>query len=411
MAGLFISAGFPAAARAVGEVGRYTVFAGQGINLTGGLVVPYGSVGSNGNVAIGTFSHIGGGVGGGGDFNSAAQSPGASTVGGPITFNGNVYMGSFDTVVGPINIGASAVFGSSLNASSDITAGQGISASFSTINGTVRAGGDVNFTTSFDTITGNVFGNGNVNLQGTVNGNVTYGNTLTTGGFTHITGSTTHGTVIVSPASYVAQSVPAADVFTSGGANVTNGGSAATPLPPGSYGDLGFTSFADLYLGPGNYYFNSLAFNGLTSLHFVNLTPTSHINIYSTGDISGSLFFPTVNGVDFSQVDPSLAANVSLETLGNYSLDSSMFGSIFAPNGSVTLTNFETVYSNVIAGATINAGTITVLPEQASLGLLALTAPLLLRRRRRFVCGQSTRRRCVSSLPPLESTRYRRAAS
>jgi hypothetical protein len=78
------------------------------------------------------------------------------------------------------------------------------------------------------------------------------------------------------------------------------------------------TGFANLYLGPGNYYFSSLAFNDLTSIHLVNLTAGSPISIYSTGDISGSLFLPTVNGVNWSSADTALASNVLFETLETF---------------------------------------------------------------------------------------------
>jgi hypothetical protein len=242
-------------------------------------------------------------------------------------------------------------------------------------------------------VTGNVSANHDVDIEGTLTGNVRYGNTLTTGSSTHISGSSVKGTTPVQPLAYVPKVVPPADVFTSGGATVTNGGTAASPLAPGSYGGLGFTGFSDLYLGPGNYDFSSLAFNGQTSLHFVNLTSTNKIHVFSTGDISGTLFFPTLNGTSFSSADPALAANIVIETLGNYSLDSDMDGTIFAPNGSITLGSFRNINGSLIAGNTVNAGSVTVnyvapaetvyaVPEPECLSLLALAFPLLARRRR-----------------------------
>lgn len=391
---LWVAGSIGFASNVSADITNYAVFGKNGVALTGKDVVEAGLVGSNGPVAIGTFSQLSAGIGGGGDFNTSASAPGSMSIGGPITFNGNVYLGSFNNLYGPINAGADASFGSSLKTNFDINAGGSFNASFSTINANVHAGVDAKLTTSFDTVTGNVSGNHNVEVQGVVNGNVTYGNTLTTGAFTHLNGLVVHGTTPVSPIPYLPQTVPAADAFTSGGATITDGGSAAAPLAPGSYGGLGFSSFADLYLGPGNYYFSSLAFNGLTSLHLVNLTGSNSIHIYSTGDISGSLFFPTVNGQSFTAADPALASNVLLETLGNYSLDSDMYGTIFAPNGSITLGNFRTICGSLIAGDTISAGSLTVgyvapfeaayvVPEPAALPLAALMVGALACRRER----------------------------
>jgi cytoskeletal protein CcmA (bactofilin family) len=382
----------PFTARAAG-ITSFAIFGGNGVNITGGATVNSGLVGSNGSVSVGTFSKIFGGLAGGGDLNTPANAGGSMHMDGPTTFNGNVYYGSFNNLFGPVNAGQDAFFGSSLVTNSDITVGGEFSASFSTIKGNISAGIDARLTTSFDNVTGNVSANHDVDIEGTLTGNVRYGNALTTGSSTHISGSSVKGTTPVQPLAYVPKVVPPADVFTSGGVAVTNGGSALSPLAPGSYGGLGFTGFSDLYLGPGNYYFSSLAFNGLTSLHFVNLTGSNKIHLFSTGDISGTLFFPTVNGTGFSSADPALASNVIVETLGNYTLDSDMYGSIFAPNGSITLGSFDKIDGSLIAGNTVNAGSVTVnyvapaetvyaVPEPGCLSLLALALPLLARRRK-----------------------------
>jgi hypothetical protein len=179
--------------------------------------------------------------------------------------------------------------------------------------------------------------------------------------------------------------LPHADAFTSGGADVTNGGTATAPLAPGSYGNLNLSGFSNLYLQPGNYYFSSLAFSGLTSLQLVGLTANSSIHIYSTGDVSGSLFFPTVNGVGWGSADTSLASNVLFETLGDFSLSGTVYGSVFVPNGSANLSGFETIDGSLTVGGTINVpqGGLTVqVPEPASLGV-AIILPFMLRRRRR----------------------------
>ena len=68
-------------------------------------------------------------------------------------------------------------------------------------------------------------------------------------------------------------------------------------------------------------------------------------NIFATGNVYEDTFANvTVNGASYSSANSSLAANVLLETLGDYSQNSlgsvNFFGTIFAPDGDVTIGRF-----------------------------------------------------------------------
>ena len=54
----------------------------------------------------------------------------------------------------------------------------------------------------------------------------------------------------------------------------------------GKYGDLNLASFNDLYLVPGNYSFTSLELLHSPTIHLLNLTSQSQINIFVTGDVT-----------------------------------------------------------------------------------------------------------------------------
>jgi hypothetical protein len=92
----------------------------------------------------------------------------------------------------------------------------------------------------------------------------------------------------------------------------------------------------------------------------------------------------TVNGASFSSANSSLAADVLLETLGNYSQNTlgsvNFFGTIFAPDGNVTIGQFSNLTGQIIAGGQVSIGVgfnqsfvaSQTLPEPSSLLTLAL---------------------------------------
>ncbi len=391
---LVLAVAFPGlSSSAFADISAYAIWGRQGVHIGQSANVISGLTGSNGPVDSGDFVNYRGGLMGGGDLTYTGN--GEYNVYGPTTFNGNASFGIYNTFAGPINSGGNVSFSGSPTVTGDISAAGSVTiGGAGTLHGNIKAGGDAIIGGVFTIQTGNVSANQLLTVNGTVNGNVTYGGVLAVGTFGAISGSRSRATMPVLPIAYMPQTLPAADVFSSGGANVTAGGSAAAPLAPGSYGSLAFSGFSDLYLGPGNYYFSNLNFSGLTSLHFVNLGGASKIHIFSTGDVTGTLHFPTVNGVKFAQADPSLGANVLLETLGNFTMSSDFYGSIFAPNGSITTGSYATIDGSLIAGNLVTAAvgttvnyaapleTAYIVPEPASLSLVAIAIPILVRRRR-----------------------------
>jgi cytoskeletal protein CcmA (bactofilin family) len=328
----------------------YSLFGARGVDLQG-ATVKGGIVGSNNDVAVGSFSSFSA-LAGGGEL--IAQGP---TVSGSVTFNGNVSLGGA-TVGGPINSGKDVTV-TSFGSTHSITAGGDVTFNGSTIAGNVTAGNDFTLGTSV-TFNGNAAANNNVFINGsTIHGNLTYGNSLFFGSFGgSITGTTTVAPVVANPSTFTPLTLPTAIPFTSGGANLTTGGSQANPLAPGSYGDLHLGSFQDLYLGPGNYYFSSIEILNSQSIHLVGLTAQNSINIFVTGNFTeGALSSTTVDGLAFGSADPTLAKNVFIETLGNFTQDSlggdQTFGTIFAPNGDVNFGQFSSVTGSVLAGGRV----------------------------------------------------------
>jgi predicted acyltransferase (DUF342 family) len=338
------------------QVGGYAVFGTQGVSI-GQSGAINGVVASNGDVAVNPFSTFNGLTGGG---SLLGNSLGDFTVNGPVTFNGNVVTGQSATITGPINSGGNVDLRFAgtktgpITARGDVFQGQG-----STTTGNIAAGGSFS-NADFSVVNGNVSANSNVTVDGAVKGNVVFGGTLSVGPFGSITGTQTHGTVAVNPTSYALASIPNADSFSSGGPPVTGGTSLANPLAPGSYGALNIPTFGKLYLTAGNYFFDSFSFNG-DSIHLLNLTPQSHINIFVKGDVFENTFANIfVDEQPFGSANASLASNVLLETLGNYSQNSlgsvEFFGTIFAPDGNIAIGQFSSLTGSLIAGGRVDVG-------------------------------------------------------
>jgi hypothetical protein len=395
---VFLAAGFASGGVALGGyVGDYAVFGGQGVSIGGSSTVD-GIVASNGNVAVDVFSMFEG-LTGGGSLGTPTKASTDFTVNGPVTFNGGVYT-SGATFNGAINSGGAVnVDGSSTES---ITATGSVSTGHATVNGNVATAGD--FTdTSGGIVNGDVAANGKATVGGAIHGNVTYGTSLAVVGFGSISGSTTQGTTTVIPSSYTQTSIPPAHSFTAGGPDVTSGGSASTPLAPGTYGALNIERFAELYLTSGNYYFTSINFLG-DAINFLNVGPKSHVNIFVTGDVFESDFARvTVNGASYSNADSSLASDILLETHGNYSSNgaNSFFGTISAPDGNVTLGNSYNLTGQVVAGGQFTTGdffdqvfvpsAMFAVPEPKAIHMTTIGAGLILvvLRLRRAACRRS----------------------
>lgn len=378
--------------------GEYAIFGNLGVSIDASATVS-GTVASNYDVLVNPFSTFtslqgggtlfGGGTGGG---------SGAFTVTGETIFNGDVQASSSATFGGTIHAGGSVDLTFAQGTTGPIVArGNVLQGQSATTNGDILAGGSF-INQNFSVVNGNVHANGSVYVNGTVNGNVTYLGVSNVGTFGKITGTRTVAATVVNPAAYVPITTPAATAFTSGGANITQGNTLATTLQPGSYGSVNIPTFGNLHLTAGDYFFDSVTFNG-NAIYINNLTEENRLRIFVTGDVYQTTFSTVyVNGVAFTGAANSLADNVLLETHGKYfqtppglgSVD--FFGTIFAPFGDITIGNYSDLKGALVAGGQVKIGVgfnmpfaaaSVPVPEPASLGVLAAGGMMLLKRRRR----------------------------
>ena len=362
-----------------GSVTDYAVFGVQGVSIDfGGRV--NGVVASNGNLAIGGGGSSYGGLQGGGSLRPSTG--GFLTVNADVTFNGDVTTGGLSVITGRINAGGNLEVDQGTRTAAIVAAGNVTMYPSAITTGSITAGG--NFSNAGPgVVNGDVAAAGSATIGGRVNGNVTYGTTATVSAGAAVTGSLTHGSTTAIPATYSPTRIPMADTFTAGGADVIAGGSAANPLTPGSYGALNITTFSQLYLTAGDYYFKSFNFAGF-AINLLNVGTNSHINIFVTGDYNEASLSPlNINGHAYSAADAALGADVRIETLGNFTRGdyATGIGTVFAPNGNVSIGINNQLAGQIIAGGQVDvsfnfkqtfvAGSATV-PEPGSMALTAV---------------------------------------
>ena len=387
LAALGFVASLPAVAQS--PLSHFAVFGASGVQANVGTAT--GLIGSNGDVSLGYFATIPGLFSGG-----ALTTLGSETINGPVVANGGGNFGAFVNVNGSLDVAGDATFTNGPTINGNVTTGGSLTYGVGgTITGTVKAGKD--FTQGgLATVNGNVYANHNADVEAAVNGNVIYGNALTVGVFGSISGARTQGTVSVAPARFAPIAVRPADYFLTGGANVTSGGTLAAPLAPGKYGALTLGNFGDLFLKPGNYYFDSVTLTGSDTIHLLNLTANNRVRIFVSGAVNIGNFVGTkVNESSISAANQGLASQVLWETKGGFNSASDQFGSVFAPNANITFGNFDTIYGALVSGQlVILPGSNTVnfvgnsdlgVPEPGPLALLisgGLCLAGFLRRRR-----------------------------
>jgi hypothetical protein len=344
------------------------VFAGGNLTFNAFDAVTGGPVVANGNVL-----HNGGSLDvpsiyAGGTFTDTRAS--FQNTSGEILFGGDI------TNLG----GPGSIFGGNITSGGSIaflTANE-------TINGNVTARNNVALTFAFSTINGNVLAGGDVSLIGTVVGNVTYGGNYTLSGFGQVTGTTTHGGA-VTPTPYVPLTLPAGRALAPGASDVTLGNSETRSLAPGAYGAVTFGAGDTLQLSAGQYIFSSIS-NGFAFNNLSFDTSGGPINIFVAGDWDFKLG-QVINGQPLSggAPNPLDSTGIFLEVGGNFTADASLYGTVFAPNGNITLDSFASVTGRVLAGhdVTINTGSVTVVPEPASAAVLLAGACWVLTRGRR----------------------------
>jgi hypothetical protein len=346
------------------------VFAGRDIVVTGTSTVRGGPVAANGNV-----THTGGSLtvesayAGGAFTRSGAAFQSAS---GDLLFNGSI------TGIG----GPSSVFAGDVTSGTNVTF---LPTSGSVVGGNVTAAGNVDQAFTLSTIHGSVRAGGNVNVQGRVDGNVTYGGSLTTGPFTTVGGATAKGGAVVPPA-YVPLTLPAGRNLTPGATNVTVPTFGTAALTPGDYGALSLGSSTSVSLTAGRYVFATItSSSSLNQMRFD--TTGGPIDLYVAGNLSFDLV-QVINGVALfsgTRPNPDESLKIALEVGGSYTGQSEFYGTVVAPNGDITLGLTGDVTGRVLAGRDVilNTSDVTVVPEPAVAGGLAVVLPGLLARRRR----------------------------
>ena len=368
---------------------NFAVFGSSGVQADVGTAT--GILGSNGDLSLGYFANVPGLFSGG-----SLTTLGSETINGPVVANGGGNFGAFVNINGSLDVAGDATFSNGPTIVGNVATGGSLTYGVGgTITGTIRTGKD--FTQGgLATVNGPVFAGRNADVEAAINGNVTYGNALTVGVFGSISGTKTHAPTSVTPAHFTPVTVRPADYFLSGGANVVSGGTLAAPLAPGKYGALNLAVFQDLYLKPGNYYFDSVNLTGSETIHLPNLTGNSRVRIFVNGNVNIGNFVGTkVNEISVSAANQAVASQVFWETKGTYNSLSDQYGSVFAPNGNITFGNFDTIYGALVSGQqvilpgsnTVNFVTNTDLtvPEPGAMTLLTSGALCLvgLSRRRK----------------------------
>jgi len=340
------------------------VFAGGNLTFNGFNTVNGGAVVSNGNVL-----HDGGtltvpSMYAGGTFTRTPAS--FQNTAGEILFGGDITdLGGPGSVIG-----------------GDVTSGGSVALldSSQTVNGNVTARFNVSQPFSISAINGNILAGGNVNIQGTVNGSVAYGGTLTLGTFAQVSGTTMQGGP-VTPQPYIPLTLPAGRNLMPGATNVTLANFETRSLTPGAYGTLAFASGNTVNLTAGQYIFGGIS-NSFTLNKLSFDTSGGPINIFVAGNLNFNLV-QVINGVQLfagGTPNPLDSQKIFWEVGGNFVGNASIYGTIFTPNGHITMNSFADVTGRVLAGqnVTFNSGSVTVVPEPATLGMAAACGLLLL---------------------------------
>ena len=370
----------------------FAIFGRDSLTFEGFIDITGAPAASNGNVR-----HTGGSgsfpaLFGGGTL--LGEGTARTNVLGDVIFNGDVTINHLSDVGGSVHSGGNldfkgggfATVGGDLIATGSVTTGSTV-----TVNN-ILAGGNVGIGSSSHVLQ-NVGSNGNVHLgiSADVDGHVTHAGTLTMDAFATV-GSSSTGTVTPAPKTYTHVSLPPATSYTSGGADVILNILDNRTLAPGSYGDLAFNGSSTLNLSSGTYFFDSIDTTSPTgSLITLNLNLNNGpLRILVTGDVDLDVVLPLqVNGAPMSNANPALAGGVLLESHGDIFFEGDFFGTLFAPQGTITTGTINNIIGSVIAqNAVIGSSTdvtyvtSSFLPEPGSLSIAGLAAGILMRRRR-----------------------------
>lgn len=355
---LFSLGGIASACDAQSPLTQFAVFGAGGVTLDGPASVDAGLIGSNGDVSLGPSTKCAGVAGGSLRFSSV----GGVAVSGPITVNGEIALGLASKINGDINGGASIAVAPQSHVSGSVTAAQDIKVGAAgDMTGDIRAGRDF-YQEAFHTLSGNVLAKGGAEIKGTVNGSVTCkALSVPFGG--HVNGPAKPGTGDVTPAKYTPLTLPAAAPIPVNDHAITGSSSPDAPVKPGRYGALVLGDNQKLYLTAGDYYFSRMILSKTSSVHLVNVSASHGLHVFVATDITVGIFVTTfVNGLPSADADASLARKVLWEVGGNFeaapdvSGSGDFFGTVFAPKGSISLGNYESLTGSLVSGRRITAG-------------------------------------------------------
>lgn len=353
------------------------------------------SVYAGGNIVFESFTEVGqGAIVAGGDITHSGGTLTAQSIFGEGGFDGGDGA-DFQDTSGPIYVNGDIA---NLGGSGSVIGGSLTSASGSIelvgsvdVNGNVTAAGAVTQDFSFSVINGNVLAGGDVLIGGSVNGSVTHGGALTFGPFadaSDISGASTAGGP-VTPTPFVAPALPAGTAAVAGFNDINLDTFDDITLAPGTFGTLNFASANTVSLSAGTYVFQNIVSDfSLNELAF-DVTG-GDIQIFIVEPDAGFDLIQSINGERLfagNEPDPTLADAITLEVADSFTLGSDFFGTLFAPNGDITLEIFTGVEGQVLAGGNLifegSNAVNTIIPEPATAALLTLGGLLLTRRRAR----------------------------
>ena len=211
------------------------------------------------------------------------------------------------------------------------------------LNGSAYAGGDLQFGQDETVGSSSFLREVVVNGDAAIGGDVTIWGNLDANSYTLGTGATVSGDATApSSNTFALISMPAATVFTAGGADqqIPAPSGTSLTLAPGIYGAMETTRQVQaLNLSSGDYYFDSMSVQGGFILN-VDLTSGNPINIYVVGnvDFSSQGLQLNVNGTGTNNAfvpisdAPELAALIYMETYGNFAMggENSWGGTVYA---------------------------------------------------------------------------------
>jgi len=352
----------------------FVIFSGGGLSASGGN-----------ETSIGGHVLVNGNIG----SNQDLFQQGNPLTGYPAQLNGSAYAG------GALTFGQDLTVGSSSGPLREVVA-----------NGAASIGGGAN-------IYGNLYGNSvtlgqltGIRKAGGVGGNVQY-----TTSYTPSTAIVEGAVSSPSTKTFNLITMPAATVFTAGGANQTvpAGQGNSLTLAPGTYGALETSSQNQaVILSSGNYYFDSITTRGGFDLQ-IDLTSGNLVNMYVVGDAAFAgqqtlLVKGAGTGGAFVPINqaPQLASLIYLETCARFTMTGGVDATHNIWGGTVYASLLETTSAEISIGQytdwygaayafdsfdTADHGSwnyVPLVPEPATLSLLALGGLTLIGRRRRL---------------------------